>query len=360
MKAPSSITHVLAAMLALGPVTDRAAAAPFHHFQYYGELQESCTANTAQSVAIRAITTDPETFHRRCVALEGVYYPVSEVHSELAEGILALYAADGPPLARAHGAGVLSLYSMTEFRGSRAARDRFHHVTLFGLAFSCAGFEADLKSERERQHGPDSAGTFYFDDIETPCFDGSEVFVEVLGLTAGEKDIAHRLTIEDLTQAAGDLTPMETSAPGFARLKDLADRFFAAIAAQDQAALERMITRQWMGTHPGGIAKFLATAPETAFAPLWGKLAGRQQILLAYRHRARHWGPQFFTAEAVACTCTLDDCQTLWPISVRDIEADPARPYACVILEAESDHVSNVQVMAWPLGLAEPPRTGSP
>jgi hypothetical protein len=297
-----------------------------------------CELHSAERVATRTVSSAPEHWLDRCVALEG--YVDGRIFYEDVAGYYRRHANDYEDRLND---GWLGLY----FPSTGHPTGGLRRGTVVGRLSSC---------ERDYEQAVAEAAPDAIVMMTGYCHHhGGLVLTGASFQDAGAASF-ERQTGEAARSAFGDLDPIEPTP----QLKQLASGFLAALLAGDPAKL-RSLVGPWDFNEPEteeAIGAFDALLGGGAGSPL-REIKAVQRPQVAYfksrSSRADRELPDLPTW--LVCFCRGEDCTRSWPVAEFDGRVGEALPYVCLRIDhrdADRSQPLSLSVATRNYGLTEP------
>ena len=281
-----------------------------------------CTAETAHRTTVQKIGEHRERWTGRCVTVAGVMTSVAMYDS--VEGLYEAHRLrqDGnqdPAALRRHRIGLYS--PNNEIRGFRANADGLPTIRVTGTVDTCEQMAAAARAASPNAIVMMSGYCHYYG--------GAVVRAAVFDIDASRPHL--RLIGEAARRRVGNLVFAPVSWPQLAELRNIGERFRAAIPAGDRAGLMQLHAfGDASNEHEQRLLGAMLDDPASVFAQLRTD-RDRPMAIFVDRHEAERLRAGILPEQpfGTICFCRTSDCTGRWPISSSDADNAPRRPYAC-------------------------------
>jgi hypothetical protein len=138
-----------------------------------------------------------------------------------------------------------------------------------------------------------------------------------------------RLTGEAARSRYGNLSVIPDDWPLRERLEAFAREFLASLRSGYRASLANLHDE----AENDAVVRSLLDDPNSVFAPFRRAPPSQTRIFVTARDHPARLDPNMVSG--ILCFCRAGDCSDRWPISAFDADNDPARPYACTIVQGQ-------------------------
>lgn len=330
---------------------------------------DQCTEDRSIQLTISALTQASAKYHQACVTVSGIatrdrLYRMSTLSQSLAD---AYRTGESPYFKQPDTA------SITLLGGSETALFHNRPISVTGVILDC-GLEnlaydmaAAVETAILRLTDPGDEYLWFSSGL---CGRSNSAFLYVSSMRVRDGEVPVRLLPRDQTPMIGSLVPATPDWQHFARVRDHARAFLAALRSSDPSALAAI--RPHTISEIGLISEVTDYArifrvPYLAYDTLRRSAHG-EQIMIAPHTRYDEDGikqPRDDEVAATVCFCTRADCTHLWPISIFDADNRPERPYVCFLAANDSSELDAIVMWSYLTpeagsGVLEPEETAPP
>jgi len=300
-----------------------------------------CNHHHATLTTVQTVAHAPSAWVGRCVEIAAVtraWY--------LADNVDGFYLRPADPIAPSSNGAILGLDTsgLAASQHLDFSQRQYLDADVVGRVQDCASVRQMIESNAQ-----------ILTMVDGYCHVNNGAYLWVTHLRVGP---GHAL-LRQLPAAArddyGDLQPASANWAYRDAVQSLAERFVAAVRAQDRSALEQLhgfdIDDPYLKEKAVRAIDYILAAGPSPFSALRANSSSQIAIFTERGDQDELY--------AAACVCTTSDCSARWPIAWIDIDNLPTRPYACFKVLQFADWNRGLRIIIeTPVeryGLTEPP-----